>query len=113
MNESLSFRTILTKVTFLTTSVANLMLDSTCFVLYCLLVLLFLPMYLSTTTLKHLLHCPKVLIFLLKLDILICQTIHSDFDRLALMLLHLDRELYCTLFLCNQSTFSEINFFIF
>jgi hypothetical protein len=33
MNESLSFRTILTKVTFVTTSVAYLMLDSTCFVL--------------------------------------------------------------------------------
>ncbi len=33
MNESLSFRTILTKVTFVTASVASLMLDSTCFVL--------------------------------------------------------------------------------
>jgi hypothetical protein len=33
MNESLSFRTILTKVTFVTTSVASLVLDSTCFVL--------------------------------------------------------------------------------
>jgi hypothetical protein len=33
MNESLSFRTILTKVTFVTASVAYLMLDSTCFVL--------------------------------------------------------------------------------
>jgi hypothetical protein len=33
MNESLSFRTILTKVTFAMTSVASLMLDSTCFVL--------------------------------------------------------------------------------
>jgi hypothetical protein len=33
MNESLSFRTILTKVTFVTTSVASLMLDSTYFVL--------------------------------------------------------------------------------
>jgi hypothetical protein len=33
MNESLSFRTILTKVTFITGSVASLMLDSTCFIL--------------------------------------------------------------------------------
>jgi hypothetical protein len=33
MNESLSFRTILTKVTFVTVSVVSLMLDSTCFVL--------------------------------------------------------------------------------
>jgi hypothetical protein len=32
MNESLSFRTILTKVTFVTASVAYLMLDPTCFV---------------------------------------------------------------------------------
>jgi hypothetical protein len=32
MNESLSFRTIFTKVTFVTASVANLMLDSTCFI---------------------------------------------------------------------------------
>jgi hypothetical protein len=33
MNESLSFRAILTKVTFVTASVTSLMLDSTCFVL--------------------------------------------------------------------------------
>jgi hypothetical protein len=33
MNERLSFRTILTKMTFVTTSVASLMLDFTCFVL--------------------------------------------------------------------------------
>jgi hypothetical protein len=33
MNESLSFRTILTKVTFIMASVTNLMLDSTYFVL--------------------------------------------------------------------------------
>jgi hypothetical protein len=33
MNERLSFRTILTKMTFITASVASLMLDSTCFVL--------------------------------------------------------------------------------
>jgi hypothetical protein len=33
MNESLSFRTILTKVIFVTASVAYLMLDPTCFVL--------------------------------------------------------------------------------
>jgi hypothetical protein len=32
MNESLSFRTIFTKVTFVTISLASLMLDSTCFV---------------------------------------------------------------------------------
>jgi hypothetical protein len=32
-NESLSFKTILTKVTFITTSVESLMLDPTCFVL--------------------------------------------------------------------------------
>jgi hypothetical protein len=32
MNEDLSFRIILTKVTFVTASVANLILDSTCFV---------------------------------------------------------------------------------
>jgi hypothetical protein len=33
MNESLSFRTILTKMTFVTVSVAYLMLDPTCFIL--------------------------------------------------------------------------------
>jgi hypothetical protein len=33
MNESLSFRAILTKVTFVMASVASLMLDPTCFVL--------------------------------------------------------------------------------
>jgi hypothetical protein len=33
MNEGLSFRTILTKVTFVMVSVAYLMLDPTCFVL--------------------------------------------------------------------------------
>jgi hypothetical protein len=33
MNESLNFRIILTKVTFVTASVAYLMLDPTCFVL--------------------------------------------------------------------------------
>jgi hypothetical protein len=33
MNESLSFSIILTKVTFVTASVASLILDSTCFVL--------------------------------------------------------------------------------
>jgi hypothetical protein len=33
INESLSFRTILTKMTFVTASVVTLMIDSTCFVL--------------------------------------------------------------------------------
>jgi hypothetical protein len=33
MNESLSFRTILTKVTFVTASVASLILDSSCIIL--------------------------------------------------------------------------------
>jgi hypothetical protein len=33
MNERLSFRTILTKVVFVTIGVASLMLDSTCFVI--------------------------------------------------------------------------------
>jgi hypothetical protein len=33
MNERLSFKTILTKMTFVTVNVASLMLDSTCFVL--------------------------------------------------------------------------------
>jgi hypothetical protein len=33
MNERLNFRTILTKMTFITVSVAGLMLDSICFVL--------------------------------------------------------------------------------
>jgi hypothetical protein len=33
INEILSFRTIFTKVTFVTVSVASLMLDSTCFIL--------------------------------------------------------------------------------
>jgi hypothetical protein len=33
MNQSLSFRTIFTKVTFVTASVAYLMLDPTCFLL--------------------------------------------------------------------------------
>jgi hypothetical protein len=33
MNESLRFRTIITKVTFVMASVSSLMLDSTCFVL--------------------------------------------------------------------------------
>jgi hypothetical protein len=33
MNKSLSFRAIITKVTFVTASVASLILDSTCFIL--------------------------------------------------------------------------------
>jgi hypothetical protein len=33
MNKSLSFRIILTKVTFVTTSVTSLMINSTCFIL--------------------------------------------------------------------------------
>jgi hypothetical protein len=33
MNERLSFRTILTKMTFVVANVASLMLDSTCFIL--------------------------------------------------------------------------------
>jgi hypothetical protein len=43
MNESLSFRIILTKVTFVTVSVAYLMLDPTCFVLGMLLSTFILP----------------------------------------------------------------------
>jgi hypothetical protein len=69
MNESLSFRTILTKVTFVTTSVASLILYSTCFVLDCLLLLSFLQMYLSSATLKPLLHSLEVLEFSVKTEL--------------------------------------------
>jgi hypothetical protein len=44
MNESLSFMAILTKVTFFMTSVASLMLDSTCFVF---------GLHFGTSTLAH------------------------------------------------------------
>jgi hypothetical protein len=43
MNESLSFTTILTKVTFVTASVAYLMFDPTCFVLRMPLGIFILP----------------------------------------------------------------------
>jgi hypothetical protein len=46
MNESLGFRALLTKVTFVKTSVASLMLDSTCF---------FLRLPLDTFNLAHVL----------------------------------------------------------
>jgi hypothetical protein len=63
MSESLSFRTILTIVTFIMTGVVSLMFDSTCFFLDCFLVLSFLLMCLSSATLKLLLHCLEVLNF--------------------------------------------------
>jgi hypothetical protein len=43
MNESLSFSTIITKVAFVTVSVAYLMLDPTCFVLKMPLEIFILP----------------------------------------------------------------------
>jgi hypothetical protein len=52
MNESLSFRTILTKVTFVTPSVTYLMLDPTCFVLEMSLDTLILPHVLVKCHLK-------------------------------------------------------------
>jgi hypothetical protein len=70
MNESLSFKTILTKVTFVTVSVAYLILDSTCFVLGMPLGTFILLMCLSSATLNPLLHCPEVLNFSTKNQIL-------------------------------------------
>jgi hypothetical protein len=89
MNESLSFRTILTKVTLVTASVVGLILNSTCFVL---------GFPLATFILAHVLaKCHfEVFValsrrnFLSKLDTPVCQTRQSDFDRLASMLLPLD-----------------------
>jgi hypothetical protein len=101
MNESLSFRTILTKVTFVTASVASLMLDSTCFVLG-------LPF--GTFILAHVLVKCHLEAFVL--DTPVCQTGQSRFHRLASKLLLLDRQLYCDIFLCNQIT-SEISYFVF
>jgi hypothetical protein len=69
MNESLSFRTILTKVTFVMTSVASLMLDSTCFVLGLPLGNFILAHVLVKCTLKPLLHCPDVLEFSVKIGL--------------------------------------------
>jgi hypothetical protein len=92
MPESLSFSTILTKLTFVTTSVASLMLDSTCFVLGFLL---------STFFLAHVLvKCHfEAFVVLSRSSGTFCQnqilrsvkTGQSDFDRLALKLLLLDR----------------------
>jgi hypothetical protein len=84
MNESLSFTTILTKVTFVTTSVAYLMHDPTCFVFL---------MPLGTFILSH--------VLLPKPDTPVCQTGQSSFNRLALKLLFLDKQLYCVFFLGN------------
>jgi hypothetical protein len=114
MNESLNFGTILTKVTFVTTSVAYLMLDPTCFVL---------GMPLSTFILAHgLVKCHfgsfvalsrSSRIFLPKSETPVCQTGHTGFYRLASTLLFLGSQLHCGFFLCNQSTFFEISFFVF
>jgi hypothetical protein len=113
MNESLSFWTILTKVTFVTVSVASLILYSTCFVLVLPLGTFILSHVLVKCTLKPLLHCLEVLIFLSKPDYPGYQIGPSDFHILASMLLLLDSQLYCDLFLCKQSTFFDISLFIF
>jgi hypothetical protein len=106
MNKRLSFRTMLTKMTFVMTSVAGLMLDSTCFVLG-------LPF--GTFIPAHVLvkfHF-KAFIALSRSSGIFCENRTLRFDRLASMLCLLDSQLYCGLFLCKQSTFSEINFFVF
>jgi hypothetical protein len=63
ISESLSFRTILTKVTFVTLSVAYLMLDPTCFIIGMPLGTFILPHVLVKCHLEALLHCPEVLKF--------------------------------------------------
>jgi hypothetical protein len=103
MNESLSIRTILTKVTFLMANVASLMFDSICFVFGLPFGTFILAHVLSSATLKHLLHCSEVLKFSIK----------TGFDRLASPFLLLDSQQSCELFLFKQSIFSEIGFFIF
>jgi hypothetical protein len=114
MNERLSFRTILTNMTFVMTSVGSLILASTFFVLG-------LPV--GTFILAHVLvKCHfKSFVALSRSSIIfyqnrILQFAKPDnpiFGRLASMLLRLDSQLYCDLFLCNQKTFSEISFFVF
>jgi hypothetical protein len=66
MNKSLSFRTILTKWPLLRQVYQVWCLILLVLSLDCLLVLSFFLMYLSSATLKHLLHCPKVLEFSVK-----------------------------------------------
>jgi hypothetical protein len=80
MNESLSFRTILTKVTFVMASVAILMLDSTCFVLV-------LP--LSTFILTHVLvKCHfETFVALSRSFEIFCQNRILRFSKLDLLIL--------------------------
>jgi hypothetical protein len=101
-------------VTFVTTSVASLMLDPTCFVLG-------LP--LGTFILTHVLvkcHLEAFVtlfrssrIFYQNRILRFTKSDESSFDRLASTLLLLNNQLYCDLFLYNQSTFSKISFFVF
>jgi hypothetical protein len=88
MNKSLSFRAILTKVTFITASVVSLILNPTCFVL---------GLYLGTFILAHVLvkcHLKAFVAlsrssvnFLTKPDTLVYQIGQSGFDRLIFTLL--------------------------
>jgi hypothetical protein len=80
MNESLSFRKILTKVTFVTTS---LMLDSTCFVLGLPFGTFILAHVFAKRHFKDFVALPEILEFSV-------ETRLSDFDRHASMLLLLD-----------------------
>jgi hypothetical protein len=82
MNEGLSFRTIFTKVTFITASVASLMLDSTYFVLG-------LP--LGTLILSHVpVKCHfEAFVALFRSFRIFC---HSGFGRLDLSFLLLDSQ---------------------
>jgi hypothetical protein len=92
MNESLSFRTILTNVTFVMASVAYLMLDPTFFVLRMSLGTFILPHVLVKCHLEAFVALPwSSEIFLPKPDTPVCQTGQSSFDRLALKLHLLDR----------------------
>jgi hypothetical protein len=63
MNEGLSFRTIVTKVTFVMASVVNLMLGFTCLVLGLLVSTFIFAHVLVKSTLKPSLHCLEVLKF--------------------------------------------------
>jgi hypothetical protein len=107
MNESLSFRTILTKVTFVMASVATLMLNSTCFVLGLTLDTFILAQVLVKCYFEAFVALSRSSRIFCQNRTPICQTGPSGFDRLALTLFLLDSQLYYGIFLCKQSTFSE------
>jgi hypothetical protein len=114
MNENLYFRTILTYVTFVTVGVARLMHDSTYFIFVLPLGTFILAYVLIKCHFEAFVALSRSSEFFCRNQILrfapVCKIGQSGFDKLALMLLLFDSQLYYGLFY-KQSTFSKISFF--